>query len=176
MKIAVAAASAVLVFALGFGIAAASPWHHDRYPGMSGTPGSMTNGSTMGGRMHGAPHGSMTGGAQHGSMMGGALAGTEAAPPAIAGAREVTITADDLRFSPSTITVKTGEAVNIVVVNADDVVHDFTIPGFGVHVTVPAGQRTTIGLQPTTPGSYPFLCTVAGHAQAGMRGTLAVSS
>ena len=28
---------------------------------------------------------------------------------------------------------------------------------------------------PTTPGEYPFLCTFAGHYQAGMKGTLIVN-
>ena len=173
MKLAMAAAAAVLVFGLGFGIAAAATWNHDRYQGMNGMPGSMMAGGMMSGSMM---NGSMMNGGQMGTMMGGAWTGAQSAPPAITGAREVTVATDDLRFSPSTIKVKTGEAVNIDLVNSDDIVHDFTVPAFGIHVRLQPGQRTTIGMQPAAAGSYPFLCTVAGHAQAGMRGTIVVSS
>ena len=178
MKLAMAEAAAVLVFGLGFGIAAAATWNHDRYQGMNGMPGSMMSGGMMSSSMMSGSmmNGSMMSGGQMGTMMGGAWTGGQSAPPAIADAREVTVTTDELRFSPSTITVKTGEAVNIVLVNSDDIVHDFTVPAFGIHVTLQPGQRTTIGMQPATAGSYPFLCTVAGHAQAGMQGTIVVSS
>ena len=128
----------------------------------------MGGGSMMSG-------GGMMGGAT-GSMMGRGWAGGESAPAAIAGAREVTVTLDNLRFSPSTIAVKTGEAVNVVLKNTDEIVHDFTVPTLGIHVTVQPGQSTTVGLQSLSTGTYPFLCTVDGHAQAGMRGSLAVAA
>lgn len=162
MKMVVAVSAAVLVFGTGFALAAARPWNQRASNQMMrGMSGSMMGGSTMMG-------GSM--------MMGGAGTGVNSAPAAIAGAREVAVTAKDLRFSPSTITVKTGEAVNVVFRNDDEIVHDFTVPALGIHVTAQPGQQVTFGLQPTTAGTFPFLCTVAGHAEAGMQGTIVVSS
>ena len=39
------------------------------------------------------------------------------------------------------------------------------------------GERVQVRFKvPTTPGDYPFLCTFAGHYQAGMKGTLSVTS
>jgi azurin len=40
-----------------------------------------------------------------------------------------------------------------------------------------AGERVQVTFTvPTTPGDYPFLCTFAGHYQAGMKGTLSVKT
>lgn len=125
--------------------------------GMMGSGSSMTNGGMMGG----------------GSMMGGTSA---AVPPAIEGATAVTVTMDNLAFSPASLTAAVGQAVNITVRNADEIVHDMTIPAFGVHAVVQPGQSVTFGIRPTSAGTDPFLCTVAGHAQAGMRGVLAVTA
>jgi azurin len=39
------------------------------------------------------------------------------------------------------------------------------------------GERVQVKFKvPTTPGDYPFLCTFAGHYQAGMKGTLIVKA
>lgn len=118
----------------------------------------------------------MAGGGHMGSMMGSGWTGSGSAPAAIEGAREVTVTASDLRFSPSTLALQVGEAVNLVVRDTDAIVHDFTVPALGIHVVVQPGQQVTTGLQPTAAGTYPFLCTVPGHAQAGMRGAIVVAS
>jgi azurin len=39
------------------------------------------------------------------------------------------------------------------------------------------GERVQVTFKvPSTPGDYPFLCTFAGHYQAGMKGTLSVKT
>ncbi len=118
--------------------------------------------------------GGMSGAGQMGSMMGGASTGADSAPAAIDGARQVNLTASDTRFLPSTLTLKAGEAVNVVIRNTDETVHDFTVPALGVHVTVEPGLEVTVGLRPSVAGTYPFLCTAVGHAEAGMLGTVVV--
>ncbi len=45
-----------------------------------------------------------------------------------------------------------------------------------VHVFAPTGGRQTIEFTPSTPGEYEFYCTVAGHKEAGMAGTLVVTA
>lgn len=116
-----------------------------------------------------------------GQMMGGQTMmhggqGSGSVPAAIAGAREVTVTADNLAFTPNAISVKPGEAVNVAFHNADEMVHDFTIPSLGVHVDAQPGQTVTFGLQVATSGTYEFMCTVPGHAAAGMHGTITAAS
>ncbi|HRQ38081.1 MAG TPA: plastocyanin/azurin family copper-binding protein [Chloroflexota bacterium] len=45
-----------------------------------------------------------------------------------------------------------------------------------VHVFAPTGGSQTIEFTPSTPGEYEFYCTVAGHKEAGMAGTLVVTA
>jgi uncharacterized cupredoxin-like copper-binding protein len=37
------------------------------------------------------------------------------------------------------------------------------------------GETTTLKVNFTKPGNYPYLCTLPGHAAAGMKGVLKVS-
>jgi len=59
--------------------------------------------------------------------------------------------------------------------NADPVFHDWTVEGLA-NVDVPArpGQTTTLRFRIDQPGTYRIVCTVPGHAAAGMTGTLVV--
>lgn len=43
-----------------------------------------------------------------------------------------------------------------------------------LHVAAPTNGSNTIEFTPSTPGQYEFYCTVAGHKEAGMVGTLVV--
>jgi uncharacterized cupredoxin-like copper-binding protein len=43
-----------------------------------------------------------------------------------------------------------------------------------LHVAAMMGQTGVLEFTPTKPGTYEFFCTVAGHKEAGMVGTLVV--
>lgn len=168
VAIAALAAAGLVGGGIGLGVAASRS--------SSPTPiyGAMMNGARMmnaAGSVTGGGYGGMMGGG-YGGMMGGVASSV---PPSIDGGTAVTVTTDDLRFSPSSLTAKVGEALNVTVRNTDEVVHDMTIPAFGVHAVVQPGQSVTFGIRAASAGTYPFLCTVAGHAQAGMRGVLTVT-
>lgn len=45
-----------------------------------------------------------------------------------------------------------------------------------VHVAVDPGETATVTFTPTEAGEYEFLCTVGGHADAGMVGTIIVEA
>lgn len=45
-----------------------------------------------------------------------------------------------------------------------------------VHVAVDPGETATVAFTPVQPGEYEFLCTVGGHADAGMVGTIIVEA
>lgn len=116
-----------------------------------------------------------------GSADGGASGGADAEghdhahnSPVVEGAREIEVTAKDLRFSPDAIEVAAGEDVTIVF-TAADVEHDFTLEEADFHVGAEAGQTAKGGLRVDEPGTYTFVCSVPGHEQAGMRGTLTVT-
>jgi len=43
-----------------------------------------------------------------------------------------------------------------------------------LHVAAGTGGNGTLTFTPSKPGTYAFYCTVAGHKEAGMVGTLTV--
>jgi plastocyanin len=57
--------------------------------------------------------------------------------------------------------------------NVGHVAHDFKIAGKKTPLVQP-GQSATLTVKVTKPGRYPYLCTVPGHAAAGMKGIFTV--
>ena len=89
------------------------------------------------------------------------------------GAREIEVTGSSFAFDPDEIEVAVGEEVAIVLTSTD-ILHDFTIDELDAHVAADGGETATGGLRADEPGRYTFSCTVAGHREAGMEGTLVV--
>lgn len=88
----------------------------------------------------------------------------------------VTVTArDTMRFEPSTITVQAGQPVQLTLVNAGKMPHDFTLrEGVAKRVKIDAdpGKSASGTFTIDRPGTYTFICDVAGHDAAGMKGTI----
>jgi uncharacterized cupredoxin-like copper-binding protein len=78
----------------------------------------------------------------------------------------------EFRFKLSKVTARTG-VVTFVVKNKGHLPHDFKIAGKTTRLLKP-GQSQTMKVTFKKKGSYRFLCTVSGHAAAGMKGTLRV--
>lgn len=95
-------------------------------------------------------------------------------PPRISGAKQINVQAGEFVFDPSRIEIRADEPVNIRLVNRGALLHDLTVEGLAFQVSAVPGERATAGLEAAEPGSYRFLCTVPGHAEAGMVGTLVV--
>lgn len=93
--------------------------------------------------------------------------------PVGADARRIDVVGDALRFEPAEITVHAGEPVAIVF-SSTDILHDFTIDDIDAHVAADAGETAEGGLSAPTPGRYTFYCSVPGHREGGMVGTLIV--
>jgi hypothetical protein len=93
---------------------------------------------------------------------------TRGASPAIAGAPEIVVTAQDIHFSPTELHLPSG-SVNLTLRNDGVLPHDLTIPALGVHVAAGSGQSVTTGLRDLPKGRYSGYCGVSGHADAGMR-------
>jgi uncharacterized cupredoxin-like copper-binding protein len=75
-----------------------------------------------------------------------------------------------------TVTPKAGRkgVVSFTVVNRGALPHTFKIKG-KVTRLLTAGKSEKISVVFTKAGRYPFVCTVAGHAAAGMKGVFTVS-
>jgi len=77
-------------------------------------------------------------------------------------------------FNQAELRARVGETVALRLENSDTQMHYFDIDAFDVHVPIPTGAPALALFRPTTPGTYTFYCSVPGHREAGMLGTLIV--
>jgi uncharacterized cupredoxin-like copper-binding protein len=106
----------------------------------------------------------------------GIAGGVMAADRAIdAGAQRMDVVASEVRFEPSEVRIRAGDWVVITLANEDPIFHDLEVEGVAnVDVAARPGQTARIRVRIDRPGTYEFVCTVPGHAEAGMVGTLIV--
>jgi plastocyanin len=93
------------------------------------------------------------------------------------GGGELKIAADEtqLAFDTTELTAPAG-TVTITMDNPSEIPHNVAIEGSGVDEegdTVEKGGVSTVSAD-LEPGEYTFYCSVAGHQEAGMEGTLTV--
>lgn len=110
-----------------------------------------------------------------GPGMHGAPGDAPSVPSPAPGAPETEVVAGDFWFAPDTLRLVAGETVNLAVRNDGRLYHDLTIEALGLTIGVDAGARSRAALTIAEPGTYTFVCSVPGHAEAGMRGNLDVS-
>ena len=109
-------------------------------------------------------------------------------PPALAGVRQnsaaraagqasllarVNVTASEFKFVLSAKSARRG-LVSFKVKNVGKLGHDFQINGRKTRVLSP-GQSTTLRVTFLRKGHYPYICTVPGHAAAGMKGVFTIT-
>ncbi|BAS29173.1 hypothetical protein LIP_3361 [Limnochorda pilosa] len=98
---------------------------------------------------------------------------------------QVTVEMSEFAFKPGSFTWKAEEPVRLSIVNVGRAYHDFTIPGIpvrlpdgrsqeGIQVGLGPGGSQVVQFTPTEAGRFPLLCTVPGHASAGMQGQVTV--
>jgi uncharacterized cupredoxin-like copper-binding protein len=95
------------------------------------------------------------------------------AAPAHTASTTVSVTASEFKFKLSTSTVKHG-AVSFKITNKGKIPHDFKINGKKSSLVSP-GKTVTLSVTFSKAGSFAYSCTVTGHAQLGMKGTLKVT-
>ncbi|HRQ41594.1 MAG TPA: cupredoxin domain-containing protein [Chloroflexota bacterium] len=123
------------------------------------------------------------------------------AEPSLVPRTEFTLKATDIAFDNTRLEAQAGQPVRLTLQNEGVLEHDFSImemPHTGevvvdhevmaghdmghmsaepdIHVAAAAGSRNMIEFVPSEPGEYEFVCTVAGHKEAGMVGTLVVKA
>ena len=102
---------------------------------------------------------------------------------------------DDMKLSPSHLNVREGETLRLRAVNKGKVMHEIVI-GTSAELAdhaemmkkfpamehdepymahVPPGKRGDIVWTFNRPGDFEFACLIAGHFEAGMRGTIRVA-
>ena len=101
----------------------------------------------------------------------GVVAGPSVAAGSHSAATAVTVTATEFHFKLSKTSVKHG-SVTFTVKNAGKLPHDFKIGGKKTPLLNPGkSAKLKVTLK---AGKAKYSCTVAGHAAAGMKGTLTV--
>lgn len=115
---------------------------------------------------------------------------------ACSGPDTISLSAREFSFTPSTLFLRAGVPVRLTLVNDGAIEHDFTVEGMAggpvqakgsqelghamdaaasnaVHVSAHSGERVTAEFVPTA-GTFEYYCSVPGHREANMRGTLRV--
>jgi plastocyanin len=98
---------------------------------------------------------------------------------------------DEFRYDPATASVPTGAEVTVNFANEGALEHDWMLVPEGTDVNtvtaenalmpeahsgvLPAGETNSFTFTAPAPGTYQYVCTVAGHAPGGMVGTLTVT-
>ena len=113
---------------------------------------------------------------------------TAPASVSFSGAAEQRVELSNFDFVPHEIRLHAGRPYELVLVNAASGGHDFAAPEFFAaalvraadaelvaagKVEVPGGETRTVHLVPHA-GTYDLLCTHAGHALLGMKGSIVV--
>jgi uncharacterized cupredoxin-like copper-binding protein len=113
----------------------------------------------------------------------------------------VVVMSDDLTYGPNEVVVKAGQPVRLVLDNEGTILHDFTVEEipvthmhheggsmdmdhmageghdeFPLHMALDGGDAGTLEFIPGESGEYVFHCTVPGHTENGMHGTLVVKA
>ena len=104
------------------------------------------------------------------------------------------ISATELSFTPTQVTAKVGQPITVSFANVGAVEHDWAVMNLParevhasgeahsdhddaapeVHVAAKPGRRAQLTFTPDEAGRYTIVCTVPGHADAGMMGMLTV--
>jgi len=100
------------------------------------------------------------------------------------------VAARDVAFEPTALSVPAGAAVTVNLTNKGMLQHDWVVVPATIDPAtatvadaanqadsgmVTGGQNTTVTFTAPAAGDYHFLCTVPGHAAAGMVGTFTVT-
>jgi nitrite reductase (NO-forming) len=107
---------------------------------------------------------------------GGLAVGPTAAPASqppsgeVLGALEVT--GFDLGFTPGAITVDAAGAYEVRLVNTGTILHDIAFPD-GTKIEAKAGETASAVVTVPAEG-LSFICSIPGHADAGMKGAISV--
>ena len=126
---------------------------------------------------------------------GGGESSDEASITAVAPENgRIEVVASEWGFTPNGLLLTVGEDVTIQLENDGRILHDFKIAAIpadvvrsessgpleadegDVFVGADSGASGTLEIVPLEAGSYDFYCTIAGHRELGMEGTVVVQA
>ena len=96
------------------------------------------------------------------------------------GAGPAIVELQDFRFEPNRIDARAGVPVTVTLHNGGTEEHDLNFPSLhmpglaGVEAILQPGETRLVTLRFDEPGEHTFICTLPGHAAAGMTGAVFV--
>ena len=102
-------------------------------------------------------------------------AGAEASPAAEDSETQLNVTAIDIAYEQTELTIPADTDVTITLSNAGVLQHDLVIEGTDFATALLNGGESADLLVNLPAGEYIYFCSVAGHREAGMQGTLTVA-
>lgn len=94
--------------------------------------------------------------------------------------RSAAIVFQDFRFVPNSLTARVGVPLRVTLSNRGNERHDINFPALhmpglqGVEAILEPGETRSVTLRFDTPGEHTFVCSLPGHAAAGMTGAVTV--
>lgn len=89
--------------------------------------------------------------------------------------KEFKVEAKEFSFNPTEVRVKKDDTVRLVFVNSGAFSHNWTIPAFGAKTnTIGGGKSEIVEFVADKTGTFNFLCTINGHENMGLKGSLVV--
>lgn len=107
--------------------------------------------------------------------------------------KSFTLKTDSFQYSPSDIKLNKNETVSLILENTDDIEHDLEIQNFSVktqngsahanhssskdtfHLHAKPRSSNELTFTPLESGNFEFYCTIPGHKESGMIGTIIVN-
>jgi cytochrome c oxidase subunit 2 len=87
----------------------------------------------------------------------------------------IKVVAQRFQFTPSEISLKSGQPV-VLEITSLDFIHGFNFPALGIRTNLLPGPPTRVALKGLAPGRYDFLCdNFCGSGHEEMNGTIVVS-
>ncbi len=101
------------------------------------------------------------------------------AQSASGGSKSFNVSATEFAYSPNTFTAQAGDKLTFNLTNKGTVQHTLVIQSPDgstelAKITTQPGETKALEFTPKDAGTYPIVCDIAGHKEAGMTGTLTV--
>ena len=101
-----------------------------------------------------------------------------ASTPAPITGQTINVDETEFAYTPNTFNASVGQPITFKITNKGTVDHTFVILGQdgqeAAKTNVKVGATATLQFTPTAAGTYPIVCDLPGHKEAGMQGTLTV--
>ena len=107
-------------------------------------------------------------------VVGGGGDGGDGGGTSAGGSSTATLELSEFALTPSALSVAAGGQIEVV--NNGTVAHNVSVGGTDLITSdLAAGESEVLDLSSLAPGEYQIICTIAGHADSGMTGTLTVT-